>query len=379
MRFLQFKSHEAVSSVSCIGLGTIGAGTRETASYSSIKDRLRSLHFAFELGVNFFDAAESYEDGFSEELLGKFSTGKREKIIIATKFSPQNSSKLGVIRALEGSLRRLNTEYVDLYQMHWPNPNIPLEETMSTLEMLVVAGKIRHIGLGNCTIANVGKANSFLNKESVISNQIKLNLYKAPTLIERNYFNKSQEMLLTNIAYGIFGQGKLRVEAKASCILKSLCEKYGVSKSQLLIAWVLTFPKTMAMVRSMNHEHLISNINASKILLEKSDVDLIINTFENSPQNICVSYIKINNHDADISHKIYLCLDDAINNKYGLFPDVLTLAKEIETNLQFDPVELVKESNGYTLVQGRMRFWAWVYLYGEESKIPSVIVADNSI
>ncbi len=378
MKFLQLNAHDFTGAVSCIGAGTIGAGIRETASFTSIKTRLRSLDLAFDLGVNFFDVGESYEDGFTEEIIGRFSKGKRTKIIIGTKFSPQNASQKKIIDSLEGSLRRLRTDYIDLYQMHWLSPDIPLEETMGALNKLQTQGKIKYIGMGNCTIDIVSKANSYLDKNFISTNQIKLNLYKRPTLIEKDYFEKSLKMRLINIAYGILGQGKIKINNKISKVINPLCEKYNANQYQILIAWVLNFSNTMVLTRSMNSEHLKSNVAASNIILEKNDVDLISAASENKIQNILVRDIIVLNKDADYSHKIYTNLGAAINNEFGLYPDVLSISKEIQTSMQFDPVELIQHGDYYSLVQGRMRFWAWIYMYGEDSYIPSVIIAvDN--
>jgi hypothetical protein len=232
--------------------------------------------------------------------------------------------------------------------------------------------------MGNCTIATVSKANSYLNKNFITTNQIKLNLYKRPTLIEKDYFEKSLKMTLINIAYGIFGQGKIKINNNILNVVNSLCKKYNANQYQILIAWVLSFPNTMVLIRSMNCDHLKSNVVAVNINLEKNDVDLISSVSESKIQDILVRDIIVVNSDADHAHKIYTNLKAAINNEFGLYPDVLSISNEIQASMLFDPVELIKHGNYYSLVQGRMRFWAWVYMYGEDSSIPSVIIASDN-
>ena len=103
-----------------------------------------------ELGMSFLDTAEIYGDGLSEETIGKvISNKKREELFIATKFLPKNSSYEKVLSSLESSLKRLRTEYVDLYQVHWPNPSIPIYETLEAMAKLLDSGKIQNIGLCN--------------------------------------------------------------------------------------------------------------------------------------------------------------------------------------------------------------------------------------
>ena len=112
-------------------------------------ESIATVQAALDAGVNFFDTAEGYGDGYSEEVLGKALTGRRHEAIIATKVSQSHLARDQVVRACEGSLRRLNTDYIDLYQIHWPSREVPIEETMEALERLREQGKIRAIGVSN--------------------------------------------------------------------------------------------------------------------------------------------------------------------------------------------------------------------------------------
>jgi aryl-alcohol dehydrogenase-like predicted oxidoreductase len=112
---------------------------------------------AMEMGVNLLDTADTYDDGQSEEILGKILKGKRDRIILATKFwavmhkrpNGGGCSRVHIMQAVEDSLRRLGTDYIDLYQLHHPDPNTPVEEVLSTLNALVKQGKVRYIGVSN--------------------------------------------------------------------------------------------------------------------------------------------------------------------------------------------------------------------------------------
>ncbi len=113
------------------------------------RDSLSAIKKAYDLGITTFDTAEAYGAGQSENLLAKALKGERKRIIIASKVGPQDFTKDGVVKACERGLKNLQTDYIDLYQLHWPNPNIPLEETLEAMEQLKEQGKIRSYGVSN--------------------------------------------------------------------------------------------------------------------------------------------------------------------------------------------------------------------------------------
>lgn len=112
-------------------------------------DSIRALHTAVDVGINFFDTAELYGDGYSEEILGKAFSRQREEVIIASKVNPEHLSREKVIKSCEDSLRRLKTDYIDIYHIHFPNYEVPISETLEALEKLQNEGKIRVIGVSN--------------------------------------------------------------------------------------------------------------------------------------------------------------------------------------------------------------------------------------
>jgi len=113
------------------------------------KDSIATIRTALDLGVNLFDTAEGYGDGYSEIVLGKALAGRRQEAVIATKVSSNHLSGEEVQKACHRSLQRLNTDYIDLYQVHWPNWDIPIAETWKAMEKLRQEGKVREIGVCN--------------------------------------------------------------------------------------------------------------------------------------------------------------------------------------------------------------------------------------
>jgi len=141
------------------GTGTFGGSNEFFKAWGSsdVKEATRLVDVCLEAGVNLFDTADVYSDGHSEEILGKAVAGRRDQVLIATKanFARGNgpndlgSSRHHLIRAVEASLRRLGTDYIDLYQLHGFDPATPIEETLATLDELVRSGKVRYLGASN--------------------------------------------------------------------------------------------------------------------------------------------------------------------------------------------------------------------------------------
>lgn len=157
--------------ISAIGIGCWGFGGDWDTSDE--KEAISIIHKAVDLGINFFDVAPVYGWGKSETILGKaLKDGKRKNVLIASKAgltwekpgeTQNNLSKKNLFREIDESLRRLQTDYIDIYQMHWPDPNTPLEETADALAELKKAGKIRYVGLSNFNQKDVEKMMEYVD------------------------------------------------------------------------------------------------------------------------------------------------------------------------------------------------------------------------
>jgi len=170
--------------VSALGLGTNSFGRRADEQQSK-----RVIDQALDLGVNFLDTANMYGPGLSEEIIGKALKSKREQVLIATKFgrsmgdgpNDRGASRSHIMEQLEGSLSRLNTDYIDLYQLHIPDPDTPIEETLRALDDCVRNGKIRYIGCSGLTAWQACEAvwtSRMLNLNAFVSVQPYYNLLK---------------------------------------------------------------------------------------------------------------------------------------------------------------------------------------------------------
>jgi aryl-alcohol dehydrogenase-like predicted oxidoreductase len=156
--------------VSRIGLGAMGMSAAYTGAGSDDAESIRTIHRALDLGVTFIDTAEVYGPFTNEELVGQAIKGRRDQVVVATKFGMVShagggpglldSSPANVRTALEGSLRRLGTDHIDLYYQHRVDPNTPIEDTVGALAGLVAEGKVRHIGLSEAGVATIRRAHS---------------------------------------------------------------------------------------------------------------------------------------------------------------------------------------------------------------------------
>ncbi len=166
MRYKKFP--KVKEELSAIGLGCWGIGGGRGWPAAEEKGSIRAIHAALEGGINFIDTAPIYGKGHSEEILGKALEGRRSKVFLASKCGlPWNKkgqvrndlSRGSLLKEMEESLQRLRTDVIDLYQVHWPDPDSPWEETLETLEGLRKAGKIRYIGVCNLSLVQTRQGN----------------------------------------------------------------------------------------------------------------------------------------------------------------------------------------------------------------------------
>ena len=159
-----------------LGLGTWGIGGGGSRSIKGDDESLRALVLGLELKMCLIDTAEIYGSGHSEEIVAKAVKSQRGNVFIATKVSPEHLHYNDLIKSCESSLKRLETKYVDLYQIHWPNPSVLIAETMKAMEYLVAEGKIHHIGVSNFSVEQTREAQDALSKSSLASNQVRYSL-----------------------------------------------------------------------------------------------------------------------------------------------------------------------------------------------------------
>jgi aryl-alcohol dehydrogenase-like predicted oxidoreductase len=158
-----------------------------------------ALQKALEVGINFIDTAEIYGGGKSEQLVGEAIKGHRDEVVIATKVWPSNLTSGRLVRAADRSAHRLGMDTIDLYQIHWPNPILPIRNTMKTMKRLVQLGKVRTVGVSNFKLARMKAAQEALSPLELASNQVRYNLIDRK--VETDLLPYAQRSHVTIIAH----------------------------------------------------------------------------------------------------------------------------------------------------------------------------------
>ena len=217
------------------------------------------LRAGIELGASFIDTAESYG---TEPVVGQAIRGIRDRIFLASKVSPRHFNRHDVIKAAECSLKQLNTDYLDLYQLHWPNYTVPIAETMSAMESLVEMGKIRFIGVSNFTVAEMRRAQAQLSKARIVSNQVRYSLVdRSPEQELLRYCGANQISLLafSPLATGFDGLRR----ADRGDALGQIAATVGKTRAQVALNWCVSHPAVIAIFKADKVEHVRENCAAS--------------------------------------------------------------------------------------------------------------------
>jgi diketogulonate reductase-like aldo/keto reductase len=265
--------------IAAIGLGTWGIGGGMMPNYSADKQAIEAIRHAVKLGMNHIDTAEIYGGGHAEELVGEaIKEFARDDIFIASKVWHTNLRYDDVLKACERSLKRLQTSYIDLYYIHWPNPSIPLSETMRALERLYDEGKIRYIGVSNFSASLVEEARSCLSHADIVADQVEYSLYERS--IERDLMPYCLREGITIVAYSPLGQGKLARElhdgrSRRARILMEIAKRYSKTPIQVALNWVIWHEHVITIPKSIRREHLEENAEAAGWKLDEKDYKLL--------------------------------------------------------------------------------------------------------
>lgn len=246
-------------------------GTWRIGAYSSPDERARqvaAVKKGIELGINLIDTAEMYASGRSEEVVRDAVKDVRKEVFIATKVSPGNLRHNDVIEACKGSLRRLGTSYIDLYQVHWPNPSIPIRETMSAMEQLVRDGLVRYIGISNFNVSETDAARAALPKSEIVSNQVEYSLTNSYVEQEILPYCVSEKMTL--IAYSPLARGKI-----PDWIPKAILRKYKMTSAQAMLNWVTRNEQVIAIPKATNQVHLEENASSVSVRFDEAEYEQV--------------------------------------------------------------------------------------------------------
>jgi diketogulonate reductase-like aldo/keto reductase len=216
-----------------------------------------------ELGAFLIDTAEIYG---TEEAVGAAIKGIRDRVFVATKVSGRNLRYEQVLSAAEGSLRRLGIDTIDLYQIHWPDPAVPITETMAAMEKLVDEGKVRFIGVSNFYVNNLEEAAAALTRHKIVANQVKYSLLQRG--IEEDTLGYCRENNITVIAYSPLARGQLTTtrlikNRSALATLQRIAAETGKTMAQVALNWCISKPGVIAIPKTDKVERVVEMCEAS--------------------------------------------------------------------------------------------------------------------
>jgi diketogulonate reductase-like aldo/keto reductase len=243
----------------------LGQGTwRMAEDPARRKDEIAALRLGVELGMTLIDTAEMYADGGAEELVGEAIAGRRDEVFLVSKVLPQNASRRRTIAACEGSLRRLGTDRLDLYLLHWRG-HPPLADTLEAFARLTDAGKIRYWGVSNFDGSDMEELARLPAGGAVATNQVLYNLTRRG--IEYDLLPSSIARGIPIMAYSPIEQGRLLGRAK----LKAVAARHGATPAQVALAWVLRKDGVSAIPKSGTPAHVRDNRAALDLRLTEAD------------------------------------------------------------------------------------------------------------
>ena len=250
------------TAVPALGQGTWHMGEQSRAAGTEAA----ALKLGIDLGMTLIDTAEMYGNGGAEEVVAEAAQGQRDKLFIVSKVYPQNASRTGVPQACERSLKRLRTDRIDLYLLHWKG-SYPLADTVEAFEKLKAAGKIRYWGVSNFDTADMQGLVRLADGANCATNQV---LYHAGSRgIEFDLLPWSNAHNMPLMAYSPVGQGGRLLQSKA---LAAVAKRHNATPAQIAIAWSMRHANVITIPKASDQAHVRQNAAADSIALTESDL-----------------------------------------------------------------------------------------------------------
>ena len=254
--------------VPALGLGTWHMGE----SGSSPAEEAASLRAGLDLGMTLIDTAEMYADGGAETVVGEAIRGRRDGVFVVSKVQPYNASRAGTVAASEASLKRLGTDHIELYLLHWRG-NHPLAETVEAFETLKAQGKIGAWGVSNFDQNDMVELLDVAEPARPLANQVLYNLARRG--IEYDLLRWSQVQGIPIMAYSPLDEGRLLGHP----VLEEIGRIHNVGSAQVALAFLLTKAGVIAIPKSGSLERVRENFRASEIRLTSEDLRLLDEAF----------------------------------------------------------------------------------------------------
>lgn len=249
-----------------LGLGTWQYGGGSTADHSRDQESIATMRQIIKMGYTHIDTAEAYGKNHCEDIVGQaIKAFDRDDLFITTKVSPDHFKAADVIKAAEGSLRRLDISAIDLYLLHWPNPDIPLSETFTALNELLADGRVKRVGVSNFSVSQLQEAMS-LSHGPVVTNQVLYNLLKRDP--EQNgllEFCQKEGVILT--AYS-----PLKHDVLSHPVVQEIAKAHNATPAQVAIQWLIRQPAVITIPKTSDIDHAEDNLGALDVSLSDDEV-----------------------------------------------------------------------------------------------------------
>lgn len=263
---MQQKQLPGGETIDAIGLGLWDFGGGANPDYQRDEGDLAAIHNAIAVGYRHFDTAEFYASGHSEELLGRaLRDYKRSDFFITTKVSPSHIRYDDLLAACARSLKRLQTDYIDLYLIHWPSETIPLSESMRALNQLAAEGKIRHVGVSNFELPLLKEAVKLCDTP-LAANQVHYNVMHRE-YVQNGVLAYCQEQGILVTAYSPLLDGTLE-----NATVKSIAQQHNASPAQVALQWLIQQPQVITIPKSSKQLRQQENWDASAVTLSEDEI-----------------------------------------------------------------------------------------------------------
>ena len=259
----------------------IGMGTWMIEGRSRDADRraIEAMRLGLDLGMNHIDTAEMYGNGRAEELIAEAVDDQREQVFLVSKVLPSNASYQGTLKACERSLKRLKTDFIDLYLVHWPSSQHPIEETMRAMEKLVDEGMIRFIGVSNFDVEQLREAQRALKKYRIACDQVLYHLaYRG---IEQDLLPYCVEKGIAIVGYSPFGHGSFpSSHSRGGKVLAEIAKRHNRTMRQVALNFLTRDPNLFTIPKAGNPDHVRDNSGAvGDWKLSDEDISTVDRTF----------------------------------------------------------------------------------------------------
>jgi diketogulonate reductase-like aldo/keto reductase len=249
-------------SVPALGQGTWNMGEDGRRR----KEEIAALRLGLDLGMNLIDTAEMYGDGGAEKLVAAAIADRRDEVFLVSKVLPEHATRRGTIAACERSLKRLDTDRIDLYLLHWRIEEVDFAEVVDAFTTLVRVGKIRHWGVSNFDLADMEELVELPGGEAAATDQVMYNLNRRGIEYDLQPWCRSRHIPI--MAYSPLDQGKLARSRE----LGRITQRLGASPSRLALAWLVRQDNVIAIPKSASPDHVRENFAALDVRLNKQDL-----------------------------------------------------------------------------------------------------------